>query len=202
MLLLFLLSCFPDGAKPVAHLSSPPLFCAGSSCSSCVSPRAPKFPKSKPDDAVFLFFLLPPNDHESSTPSSNVFLVLLFVSVASAPPRLVPPISHLLGAFQLLPQPPNPKPDPVPLVPVSVPKLRSSLGVSSRLTSSKLLVKPLKAAGGGGMASACGKHQSAGDSKLEVVPDYLVLLALFTLFRCRVETAPVIVGIRISPISP
>lgn len=115
------------------------------------SSSVPESPKSKPVVVVFFLFFSPPpwEDHASfSPPSAEVSFVPLVISAVSVVPASVVPKPHLLVVFQLLPQPPNPKPEPGSLVAVS-PKLRSSWGVS-RFISSKVPVEGFFAVVGSG----------------------------------------------------
>jgi len=145
----FFLSFFPfftPAVKPVPKLSSATPFVASTLVSdSFSSSRLPKSPKSKPEVVVvfFLFFLLPPNDHDEPVSPVSVVAALPNESAMSVVAVSFPKLQVLLAPQLLLPPPPPPHPlNPNPLSFFSVePKSRSSLGASSlRLMSSKLLV--------------------------------------------------------------
>ena len=141
---LVFLSFFPN--PPQSSMSA-----ASVGFGSLISSTAPS-PKSNPVLAVFfLFFLLPPKlQTPPSPPSKEVSFVPFVLSVTSAVPVSVVARSHLLEVFQLLPQPPKPKLEPVSLRLVS-PKLKSSFGESPRLISSKVPNEGLAVAAGSGL---------------------------------------------------
>ena len=157
----FFLSFLPTDIKPPQSSSSSALVSSTAGSSSFIS-FSPQSLKSNPDVVVFfLFFLLPPKDHTLDSAASPVVALVSLTAFspdtsASTPSAILK--SHLLPVFQLLPQPPNPKPEVLSLL-SAPPKLRSSWGTDSsrRFISSNILVVGGSGAGGGpgGTGSAC-----------------------------------------------